>query len=189
MDQLELILKQKTSGMLSHVKTRYGTLISYMLVGIFFSLIFIGFVPWLTGQDVPVYTWPTTLDRALNMLVILLLAMTFVFFYWLKYTAMEAAVSEEDVIHTVKKNLEKLKRSLRHEVLFVVVLFFGWVTIARFHSQVAGHGDFWHILHLDILVAIGALAVLLGGYLIVRYKQYQKYILELKGYLEEFEKA
>ena len=80
MEQLELILKQKTSGMLNNIKTRYGILISYMLIGVFFTLIFIGFAPWLMGQDVPVYTWPTTLDRALNMLVIVFLALTFVFF-------------------------------------------------------------------------------------------------------------
>lgn len=189
MEQLEVILKQKTSGMLSNVKTRYGMLISYMLIGIFFTLIFIGFVPWLTGQEVPVYTWPTTLDRALNMLVIVFLALTFIFFYWLKYAAMEAAVDGEDIKQAVKKNIEKLRRSLGHEILFVITLFFGWVTIARFHSQVAGHGDFWDILHLDILLAIGALAVFLGVYLIVRYRQYKKYISELKGYLEEFEKA
>src|SRR5690606_36165130 len=77
MEQLELILKQKTSGLLNTVKAKYGSLISYMLIGIFFTLIFIGFVPWLTGQDVPVYTWPTTLDRALNMLVSVFLALTF----------------------------------------------------------------------------------------------------------------
>ena len=189
MEQLEWILKQKTSGLLNKVKTRYGMLISYMLIAIFFMLIFIGFIPWLTGQDVPVYTWPTTLDRALNMLVSVFLALTFIFFYWLKYIAMEATFDGDDIKHGVKKSIEKLRRSLRHEVLFVITLFFGWVTIARFHSQVTGHGDFWNILHLDILLAIGALAVFLGVYLIVRYRQYKKYISELKGYLEEFEKA
>lgn len=189
MEQLELILKQKTSGMLNNVKTRYGTLISYMLVVIFPTLIFSGFLPWLLGQKVPVYTWPTTLDRALNMLVFIFIALTFVFFYWLKYTAMEVAFDGEDIKQAVKKNIEKLRGSLRHEVLFVITLFFGWATIARFHSQVAGYGDFWDILHLDILLAIGAMAVFLGVYLVVRYREYKKYISELKGYLEEFEKA
>jgi hypothetical protein len=189
MAQLELILKQKTSGMLNKVKNRYGKLISYMLVGVFFTMIVIGFIPWLTGQDVPVYTFPTTLDRALNMLVSLSLGMTFVFFYWLKYTAMETEFDGEDIKQAVKQNIGKLKRSLRHEVMFVIALFFGWLTIARFHSQVAGHGYFWDIFHLDILLAIGALAVLLGIYLIVRYNLYRKYMAELKGYLDEFEKV
>ena len=189
MEQLELILKQKTSGILNHVKTRYGRLISYMLVIIFPTLIVSGFLPWLLGQEVPVYTWPTTLDQALNMLVIVFFSLTFVFFYWLKYTAMEVAFDGEDIKQAMKKNIGKLRRSLRHEVLFVITLFFGWVTIARSHSQVSGYGDFWDILHLDILLAIGAMVVFLGGYLIVRYREYQKYISELEGYLEEFEKA
>jgi len=189
MEQLELILKQKTSGMLNKVKTRYGMLISYMLIAIFFSMILSGFTPWLMGQEGSVYTWPTTLDRALNMLVSVFLALTFIFFYWLKYTAMEVVFDGEDIKQAVKKNVQKLRRSLAHEVLYVLALFFGWVTIARFHSQVAGYGDFWDILHMDILLAIGALVVFLGVYLIVRYREYKKYISELKGYLEEFEKA
>jgi len=189
MEQLELILKQKTSGILNHVKTRYGRLISYMLVIIFPTLILSGFLPWLFGQDVPVYRWPITLSQALNMLVIVFLALTFVFFYWLKYTTMEVAFGGEDIKQGVKKSIEKLGRSLRHEVLFGITLFFGWVTIARSHAQVSGYGDFWDILHLDILLAIGAMVVFLGVYLIVRYREYKKYILELKGYLEEFEKA
>jgi len=189
MEQLELILKQKTSGTLNQVKTRYGTLISYMLIVILVTLIFSGFTPWLMGQEAQVYSWPTTVDRALNMLVMVLLALTFIFFYWLKYTAMEVAFDGEDIKQAVKKNIEKLRRSLRHEVLFVITLFLGWVTIARFHSQASGYGDFWDILHVDILLAIGALAVFLGSYLIVRYRQYKKYISELTGYLEEFEKV
>jgi hypothetical protein len=189
MEQLELILKQKTVGMLNTVKTRYGRLISYMLIIIFVTLIVSGFLPWLMGQDVPVYVWPTTVDRALNMLVSIFLALTFVFFYWLKYTAMEATFDGEDIKQAVEKSIAKLRRSLRHEILFVIALFFGWLTIARFHAQVAGHGDFWDILHLDIILAIGALVVFLGSYLVVRYRAYKKYISELKGYLEEFEKA
>ena len=189
MEQLELILKQKTSGMLNQVKTRYGVLISYMLIVTSFTLILSGFVPWLTGQDVPVYSWPTTLDRALNALVIVLMALTFVFFYWLKYTAMETAFDGENIKQALKMNIEKLRRSLAHEVLFVIALFLGWATIARFHSRIGGHGDFWDILHLDILLAFGAMVLFLGAYLFVRYRQYKKYISELQGYLEEFEKG
>jgi hypothetical protein len=188
-EQLEIMLKRKTSGLFNNIKKNYGTLISYVLVAIMFTLVLSGFTPWLMGQEGPVYTWPTTLDRALSMLVIAGLALTFILFYWIKYTAMEATFIGTDIKQVLQKNIEKLRNSLIHEVLYVTALFFGWVTIARLHSQVGGHGKFWDILHRDILLAIGSLAMLLIGYLVVRYRQYRKYIHELKEYLEEYDKA
>jgi hypothetical protein len=189
MEQLEIMLKQKTSGLLNNVKKNYGSLISHVLVAIMFTLVLSGFAPWLMGQEGPVYRWPTTPDRALNMLVIAGLVLTFIFFYWIKYTAMETAFIGTDIKQTLQKSIEKLRNSLIHEVLYVTALFFGWVTIARFHSQVAGYGEFWDILHIDILLAIGSLAILLIVYLVVRYRQYRKFIHELREYLEEYDKA
>lgn len=189
MEQLEIILKQKTSGLLNNVKNNYGSLISYVLVAMMFTLVLCGFAPWLMGQEGPVYSLPTTLDRALNVLVIALLGLTFTFFYWIKYTAIETAFIGTDIKQTLQKSIEKLKSSLIHEVLYVTALFFGWVTIARFHSQVAGYGEFWDILHNDILLSIGSLAILLFIYLVVRYRQYTKYIHELREYFEEYDKA
>ena len=188
-EQLEIMLKQKTSGVLNNVKKNYGSLISYVLVAIMFTLILSGFAPWLMGQEGPVYRWPTTLDRALTMLVIAGLALTFIFFYWIKYTAMETEIIGTDIKQTLQMNIEKLRNSLIHEVLYVTALFFGWMTIARFHSQVAGHGEFWDILHNDILLAIGSLAILLIVYLVVRYRQYRKHIHELREYVEEYDRA
>jgi len=189
MEQLEIILKQKTSGLLNNVKKNYSSLISRVLVAILVTLVLSGFAPWLMGQEGPVYRLLTTPDRVLSMLVIVGLALTFIFFYWIKYRSMETAFIGTDIKQTLQKNIVKLRNSLIHEVLYVTTLFFGWVTIARFHSQVAGYGEFWDILHTDILLAIGSLAILLIGYLVVRYRQYRKYIDELREYLEEYNKA
>lgn len=189
MEQIEMILKQKTSDLVNKVKTSYESLISYVLVSIAFSLVFMGFIPWLLGQDGPVYHWPTTFDRALNMLVIVVLGLTFIFFYWVKYKAIATVFEGPDIKQGLIRNIEKLRNAFMHEVIYVIALFMGWFTIARFHSQVAGYGEFWDILHPDILLAIGAMTIFLGSYLIVRYRLYKKYISELKGYLEEFEKA
>ncbi len=189
MEQLEIMLKQKTSGLLNNVKKNYGSLISHVLVAIMSTLVLSGFAPWLMGQEGPVYRWPTTLDRALSMLVMAGLTLTFILFYWIKYTAMETEFIGEDIKQALKKNIERLRNSLKQEVLYVTALFFGWVTIARFHSQVSGYGEFWDILHNDILLAIGSLAILLIAYLVVRYRQYGKYIHELREYLEEYDKA
>jgi len=189
MEQLEHILKQKTAGALNSVKGKFGVLISYALISVMVTVLLSGFAPWLMGNEGPIYAWPTTFDRVLNLLVALLLTLTFIFFYWLKYTAMETGFEGQDIRNALGNNIKKLRRSLRHEVWFVVILFFGWVAIARAHSQVAGYGNFMDIFRADVLLAIGALAVFLGAYLLVRYRHYVKYIKELNSYLEEFEGA
>jgi hypothetical protein len=188
MEQLELMLKEKTVGVLHNVKNKYGSMISYLLIGACVTIVVMGFLPWLMGNDGPVYAWSTTLDRALNMLVAMLIIFSFLFFYWARYNAAETVVDGQDLRLALEKSIQKLKRSFKQEVAFVVILFFAWMIIARFHSQVAGHGDFWDIFRIDILVAIAALAALLGIYLVHRFRQYRSYIQELEEYLAEYDK-
>jgi hypothetical protein len=187
MEQLQSILKEKTSGVLTAVKTNYEKLISFMLVSIIGTLAVSGFLPWLMGQEGPIYAWPTTVDRVLNVLVILLISITFIFFYWIKYTDVKTVVDTQELKGALSGSIKKLKRSFRQEVFFIIFLFIAWTSIGRFHSEFSGHGNFWDIFRADILLAIAALAILLGTYLFFRFRHYKRYIDELQQYLAEFD--
>src|SRR5688572_25239450 len=97
MEQLETMLRQNAGGVLAVVKKKYGSLISYFFIVSACTLVLVGFFPFLMGQDAPVYAGPTTLDRALNMVVVLLIGLSGGFFYWIRYQAAETAVGGKEL--------------------------------------------------------------------------------------------
>lgn len=189
MEQLQIILKEKTAGVMSSVKKRYEATISYVLTGTVGTLVLVGFVPWLLGVDGPIYNLPTSLNQALNIIVVLLLGLSIVFFYWIKYTSMEQFLDSQDMKSTLSRSIQKLKKSNNQEIFFTVSLTLAWMTIARMHSHFAGYGNFWDILRFDILLSFLVAVALVGYYLVKRTGQYRMLIQELQEYLKEYNES
>lgn len=189
MEQLKSILEAKASGTLTSLRRKYEQTVSYVLVATMGTVILSGFMPWILGKEGTVYVLPTTLDRALNALVMVMIGLTIVYFYWRKYTTQQTVLSGDDLQESLSESILYLKRSLRQEIIFVVGLTAGWFTVARGHSQFAGYGQFWDIWRTDVLLAVMLLISMGAVYLLYRIREYNKYITEFKGYLSEYEEA
>lgn len=189
MEQIQSILREKTSGVLVNVKKKYEVVISVVLLGILGNLLLSPFLPWVLGVDGPVYTLPTELGQLMSILVVTILGILIIFFYWLKYTSLETTIPRDDLRLTLSESIKKLKRSLWQEIYFFLALYVSFFMVARSQSQFMGYGDFWDIFRIDVMAALIIGLVLIGYYLFRKVRQYKKYIQELKAYLAEFEEV
>lgn len=189
MEQIQGILREKTSGVLANVKKKYESIISIVLISLLGNLLLSPFLPWLLGVDGPIFSLPTELGRVLSLLVVLSLGIAIVFFYWLKYTSVSTTLTSHDMKTILAENIKKLEKSMRHEIYFCLGAFITLFVVARSQSQWMGYGDFWDIFRTGILVALLAAISLIGYYLFYKIKQYQQHIRELKQYLAEFDES
>jgi len=183
MEQLELLLKEKTSRTLLGIKERYRGLISYLMIGLLFNIIISPFLHYFLGDEGPVFR--LTFGGLLSLAVILTTGLIVLFFYWIKYTNLKTDLTQLDVRTALNDHLAKQKKSLRQEVFLILAIFASLFVVARLSSQYLGHGDFQDIFRKDILSALGIGLLIMGFYIFKRWQMYSRNIKQLRGYLNE----
>ena len=185
MEQLQAILRTKTSGTLAGVKEKYARIISLLTIGLLINVLISPFLHFLLGDDGPVFR--LTVGGLLSLVSLLVVGLLVIFFYWRKYKQLESNAVDENLKKALIDNINSLTRSLRQEIYFIVALFAGIFILARGVSQYLGNGDFGDIFHLDILLSMLVGVSIMAFYIYKRVSAYQKNIAELKKYLSEFE--
>lgn len=185
MEQLQAILKEKTSGTLINIREKYKGIISYLMVGLLLNIIISPFLHFLLGDDGPVFR--LTFSGLLSLVFLLTIGLLVVLFYWLRFSSFSTEVSDVDLHTALIEKITSLKRSFKQEIIFIAAVFLAIFIIGRASSQYLGHGDFGDIYRKDILLAIGAGLAILIFYISRRVKAYNKDIGTLKSYLAEFE--
>ena len=185
MEQLQAILRTKTSGTLAGVKEKYARIISLLTIGLLLNVLISPFLHFLLGDDGPVFR--LTVGGLLSLVTLLVVGLLVIFFYWRKYKQLEGNAVDENLKKALMDNINRLRRSLRQEIYFIVALFAGVFILARGASQYLGNGDFGDIFHIDILLSMLAGLSIMAFYIYKRVSAYQKNIVELQKYLSEFE--
>lgn len=185
MEQLQFILKEKTSLTLSGMKKKYEKLITLLIIGVIANIIVSPFLHFLLGDDGPVFR--LTYSGLLSIMTLVVICLVVIFFYWIKYRSMPVTTIDTDLKITLSQNIGGLKRSLKQEVIFIIALFATLFVVGRMTSQYLGNGDFGDIFHTDIMLAIGAGVLMFAFYLYKRVKFYNHNINELQQYLKEYE--
>jgi len=181
MEQLQLILKEKTSGTLVKVKKKYERIISFILIGIFLNIVISPFLHWILGDSGPVLRMPALLPLLTFVTVCLML----MFFYWMKYISLKEITPADDLKLTLTEQIRQLKKSFKQETFFLIMLFLLLFTIGRMVSQYQGNGNFADIFRADIMLAmLAGVGLLLFG-IWQRKKHYDRNIAELNLYLAE----
>jgi len=185
MEQLQAILRTKTSGTLAGVKEKYARIISLLTIGLLINVLISPFLHFLLGNDGPVFR--LTIGGLVSLVTLLVVGLVVIFFYWRKYKQLESNAVDENLKKALMDNIDRLRRSLRQEIYFMVALFAGLFVLARGASQYLGNGDFGDIFHIDILLSMLVGLSIMAFYVYKRVSAYKKNIAELKKYLSEFE--
>ncbi len=184
MEQLQLILSEKTNLALSGMKFRYKKIVIMLSVGLLANAILQPFLHFLLGDSGPVFR--ITNSGLLSIATLVGLGLIVLIFYWVKYKSMPINTINTDLKVTLSNNIKGLKKSLKQEVVFIIVLFFMLFTLARITSQYLGNGAFGDIFHKDIMLAMGAGVLMFAFYVYKRVKFYNRNINELQDYLNEY---
>jgi hypothetical protein len=182
MEQLQLILKEKTSATLSGMKKKYQKIIKLLIIGVTANVILSPFLHFLLGDDGPVFR--LTYSGVFSIITFVVICLVVILFYWVKYKSTPVVDTNLEV--TLSQNIDNLKRSLKREVIFIIALFVALFTIGRMTSQYLGNGAFGDIFHTDIMLAIGAGVLMFAFYVYKRVKFYNRNIHELQQYLNEY---
>jgi hypothetical protein len=184
MEQLQLMLQEKSAGALTGIKKKYEKIISLLLVGILLNVVVSPFLHFLLGDDGPVFR--ITFGGLVSLATIVVLGLVVILFYWLKYTNLETTLPATNLKSSLITSIAGLQKSMRQEIYFIISLFLILFISARFSSEYLGHGSFWDISHPDILLALLTAVILFGFYIFKRVLFYKKHIRELQQYLAEF---
>lgn len=185
MEQLQSMLKEKTTSTLLGMKSKYEKIITLLLIGLVVNIIVSPFLHFLLGDDGPVFR--LTYSGLLTSMTFVVICLVVIFFYWIKFKSMPVTVTDSELKTTLSQNISIMKRSLKQEVAFIIALFVILFTIGRMISQFLGNGAFGDIFHTDIMLAIGAGVLMFAFYLYKRLKFYNSNIDELQQYLNEYE--
>jgi hypothetical protein len=183
MEQLQLILKEKTAATLSGMKKKYEKIIKLLIIGVTANVILSPFLHFLMGDDGPVFR--LTFSGIFTIITFVLICLVVILFYWVRYKSTPVVNANLEV--TLSQNIDNLKRSLKREVTFIIALFVMLFIIGRMTSQYLGNGAFGDIFHTDIMLAIGAGVLMFAFYVYKRVKFYNRNISELQQYLNEYE--
>ena len=184
MEQLQLILQEKTSLALSGMKKKYERIITLLFLGVLINIIVHLFLHFLLGDPGPVFR--LTYSGLVAIMSFVVIGVVVIFFYWLKFKSIPVTTINTQLKVTLSQNINSLKRSLKQEVIFIIALFVTLFTIGRIVSQYLGNGNFGDIFHADIMLAIGAGVLMFAFYLYMRVIYYNKNIHELQQYLDEY---
>ena len=182
MEQLQYILKEKTTATLSGMKKKYEKVITLLLIGVIINIILSPFLHFLLGDDGPVFR--LTYSGVFSIITFVMICLVVILFYWVKFKSTQVINANLEV--TLSQNIVSLKSSLKREVIFIIALFFMLFIIGRMTSQYLGNGAFGDIFHTDILLAIGAGVLMFAFYVYKRVKFYNRNISELQQYLNEY---
>jgi hypothetical protein len=184
MEQLQLLLKEKTVQTMSGMKKKYEKIIHFLLIGILLNICLNPFLHFILGDDVPVFQ--ITYGGLVSIATFVLFGVVVLLYYWLKYTGMSVA-EPDDIKHNLINNIARLKKWLRQEIAFLILIFTVLFISGRVGSQHLGNGDFGDIFHKDILLAMFSGILMVCFYIYMRVRAYQKNIKELQSYLKELE--
>ncbi len=187
MEQLKLILKERTTETLTGLKKKYERIISFLIVGIFLNVLINPFLHFLLGDEGPMFR--ITYGGLLSLVTVVVMCLVVVFFYWLKYTSLDTNLSDRDIKTTLYEKIKSLKKSYRQEIIFIITLFALLFVLARFTSQYLGNGDFLDIFHIDILLALLAALAMMCFYIYKISITYKRNIKDLEHHLHQFEKG
>lgn len=182
MEQLQLMLKEKTTATLSGMKKKYQKIIKLLIIGVTANVILSPFLHFLLGDDGPVFR--LTYSGMFSIITFVLICLVVILFYWVKFKSKPVVSTNLEV--TLSQNMESLKKHQRQEVIFIIALFVMLFIIGRMTSQYLGNGDFGDIFHTDIMLAIGAGVLMFAFYVYKRVKFYNRNINELQQYLNEY---
>jgi len=183
MEQLQLILKEETAGVMVSVKKRYEKIITMIMIGTFLNILISPFLRWLLGDPGPVMRMPSPL----SLMLVVVTCLVVLSFYWMKYVSLKTIIPEDDLKLTLAEHIRQLERSFKHEAYFFCILLVLLIISGRMVSQHNGNGDFGDIFRIDIMLAMLVATILLLFGLLRRKKQYDRNINELNKYLSEFD--
>jgi len=184
MEQLQSILKEKTSGTLKGMKKKHERIITFLLIGILLNVLINPFLHFLLGDEGPVFR--ITFGGLLSLITIVAICIIVVFFYWIKVISIKTERPDGELKIVLTQHIKNLNRSLRQEIYFITAIFVFLFIIGRATSQYLGNGSFWDIFHQDILIAILAAICIFIFYIYKRASFYKKNILEFQKYLDDF---
>ena len=185
MEQLQLMLKEKTAEALNGIKEKYKRIISYLMMGLLANMAVSPFLHYLLGDGKPVFR--ITTGGLLSMVVILSIGLITVFFYWVRYAGFNTDLVSADIKTALKENITKLKRAFIQETVFILAIFTALFVAGRLSSQYLGHGAFGDIFRRDILIALGSAIAIMCFYIFKRRQMYNRNIRQLTNYLSELE--
>ncbi len=188
MEQLELILKTKTTGVMELVKSKYQFGVSVILFGIIANILLSPFLHWLLGEPGPIFRIPTV-NQFFSLITIVLFFLVAIGFYWIKFTSMQINLDGENVKEMLLKNIQQLKKSWKQEVVFILLFFVVLIATARAESHFLGKGNFGDIFTMDIMFSILICFSGILGIIKFRSLHYNKNIKELKILLAEYNEA
>ncbi|MDB5262833.1 MAG: hypothetical protein JWQ14_2114 [Adhaeribacter sp.] len=187
MEQLKLMLQEKSSGTLTGMKKKYEKIISLLMVGILLNVLVNPFLHFLLGDEGPVFR--ITLGGLLLLVTVVVFGLIVIFFYWLKYTTLKTVISASNLKESLTENIARFKKYLKQEISFILALFGALFICGRLSSEYLGNGKFWDIWHQDIVLAMLAAGSIMGFYIYKRARAYKKNIRELQQYLAEFDEG
>ena len=188
MEQLEMILKSKTTGIMELVKSKYQLGVSVILFGIIVNILLSPFLHWLLGEPGPIFRIPTA-NQFFSLITIVLFFLVAISFYWIKFTSVSTHADGENIKEMLLKNIQQLKKSWKQEVAFILLFFIVLFLTARTESHFLGKGSFWDIYRVDILLSLLAGVSVIIGIIKFRSLHYNKNINELKSLLSEYNEA
>ena len=173
MDQLQSMLHNKTTDLLTRIRKRYEMIISCLLISVLLYTI----IHPVISDD---FTYPGSTSGFVKGMLLYILV---VFFYWLKLVSVNNLNPSNEIKDRLSQMLRMLRRNLRIEMGFVVLVFTGGPLVSRF----VYHGKaFTDLDDIGVRIAVPAGILLLGVILYIIRNRYAKNIRELEGYLAEY---
>ncbi|HEY4653148.1 MAG TPA: hypothetical protein VIH22_01470 [Cyclobacteriaceae bacterium] len=173
MDQLQSMLHNKTTDLLTRIRKRYEMIISCLLISVLLYTI----IHPVISDD---FTYPGSTSGFVKGMLLYILV---VFFYWLKLVSVNNLNPSNEIKDRLSQMLRMLRRNLRIEMGFVVLVFTGGPLVSRF----VYHGKaFTDLDDIGVRIAVPAGILLLGVILYIIRNRYTKNIRELEGYLAEY---
>jgi hypothetical protein len=173
MDQLQSMLHNKTTDLLTRIRKRYEMIISCLLISVLLYTI----IHPVISDD---FTYPGSTSGFVKGMLLYILV---VFFYWLKLVSVNNLNPSNEIKDRLSQMLRMLRRNLRIEMGFVVLVFTGGPLVSRF----VYHGKaFTDLDDIGVRIAVPAGILLLGLILYIIRNRYAKNIRELEGYLAEY---
>jgi hypothetical protein len=173
MDQLQSMLHNKTTDLLTRIRKRYEMIISCLLISVLLYTI----IHPVISDD---FTYPGSTSGFVKGMLLYILV---VFFYWLKLVSVNNLNPSNEIKDRLSQMLRMLRRNLRIEMGFVVLVFTGGPLVSRF----VYHGKaFTDLDDIGVRIAVPAGILLLGLILYIIRNRYTKNIRELEGYLAEY---
>lgn len=173
LNQLQLMLHNKTGDMLTRIRRRYEMIISCLL----FSIVIYALIHPVISDD---FNYPGSTSGFVKGMLLYMLVLLF---YWLKLVNINNLELSDLIRERLQQLLRLQKRSLGLEAGFIVLAFIGGPLVSRFVYHGKGFTD------LDdpgVRIAVPVGLLLMGVILYVIIKRHRRNINELQGYLGEY---